>query len=209
MKGKYPRTPHLPGSGASNDDKWASPETLDFLASGIELIVSEKMDGGNITMEHDHIHARSTDSVMGPWENPTKALWASIRGDIPEGFSVSGESMYARHSIGYEGLPGPFLVFGVWNAETALSWSEVEEWAELLGLPTVPVLYRGTDYAQALGAWRTMRTPDTSEGFVLRNANRFEYEDFGSNVVKFVRIGHIQTTDAWRARDDFTTNSFL
>jgi hypothetical protein len=35
------------------------------------------------------------------------------------------------------------LVFSIWNEQNALSWDETVEWAELLGLFTVPVLWRG------------------------------------------------------------------
>lgn len=209
MIGKYPRTPHIPMSpGATCDDKFASPETMRFLQSGVPLVVTEKMDGGNVTMEHDRVHARSLESTMGPWENPLKALWAQVRQNIPENWSISGESLYARRSVSYDNLPEIYMIFGIWDGEKALAWDEVEEWAEMIEIPTVPVLYRGNDYQEASTIWFQKRNPENSEGFVIRHAGSFMYNDFSMNVAKYVRANHVQTTADWRNRDDFSVNSF-
>lgn len=208
-KRKYPRTPHLPFSeGATSDDKWMSPSGLAHLRSGIDLVVTEKMDGGNMTMSRDFIHARSLDASSQPWDSRAKALWASIRWNIPEGMRISGESVYARRSVTYEHLQGPFLVFGAWMGDTLLGWDETVEWAELLNLPTVPVLYRGDSFEDAACAWSKVRTPSNSEGFVIRDANEFDYKDFSEHIAKYVRAGHVQTSADWRHRDDFAVNGF-
>ena len=81
---KYPRTPHLPWSlGASSDDK-VLPSVGHF--EGRQVIVTEKMDGENTTLYRDHIHARSLDSKGGEDRAWVKQFWASIRGEIPEGW---------------------------------------------------------------------------------------------------------------------------
>jgi hypothetical protein len=207
---KYPRTPHLPQSpGSTSDDKWASPETLAYLNSGIELVTTTKMDGGNLSWYRDFFHGRSLDSGTHAWDTQARALWAQVRHDIPEGWRISGESMYARRSVSYENLPGVFIVFGIWNEHNeALAWDEVEEWAGLLGLPTVPVLYRGTSFKDATEAWGKVHTDAESEGFVVRDAGRFPYAEFESHVVKWVREGHVRTNADWRHRDDFAINTF-
>lgn len=207
---KYPRTPHLPTSlGSTSDDKHATKEALAHLGSGIELVCTEKLDGGNLTMSRDHFHARSLDSGTQPWDVPAKALWAAVRHDIPEGWRVSGESMYARRSVAYDSLDGVFIVFGIWNQHNRLlSWVQMEEWCELLGLPHVPLLYRGTDFAAAQSAWGKLKDDTVSEGFVVRNAGEFAYEDFGFNVAKWVRANHVRTSADWRHRDDFVVNGF-
>lgn len=208
---KYPRTPHLPFSpGATSDDKHASKETIEFLKSGIELVVSEKMDGGNLTFGSDFFHARSLSSGTHAWDTAAKSLWAEIHSEIPEGWRISGESMYARRSVAYDNLPGPFIVFGIWNDKNHLiAWSEMEEWCDLLGLPHAPVIYRGTDYNEAVGTWGRKYNSDTSEGFVVRNAGSFAYEDFSKNIVKFVRKDHVRTSADWRHRSDFAVNTFV
>jgi hypothetical protein len=40
-------------------------------------------------------------------------------------------------------LPSYFLLFSIWEENKCLSWDETLEWAEFLGIPTVPILYRG------------------------------------------------------------------
>ena len=208
---KYPRTPHLPASpGATSDDKWSTPEALRHLASGIELIASEKLDGGGVTLSRDHFHGRSIDSGTHAWDTRTRQLWAKIHLDIPEGWRISGESMYARRSVSYDNLPGVFIVFGIWNEDNVLlSWDDMIEWAALLDLPTVPLLYRGNDFKRACAIWAETHVEDTSEGFVVRNAGAIAYNDFSMNVTKYVRAGHIRTVADWRHRDDFAVNTFL
>ena len=122
---KYPRTPHLPFSpGATSDDKYASKETIEFLKSGIELVCTEKLDGGNLTMYNDAFHGRSLTSGTHAWDTAAKAVWARIHHNIPEGWRISGESMYARRSVAYDNLPGVFIVFGIWNENNCLiSWN--------------------------------------------------------------------------------------
>lgn len=205
---KYPRTPHLPGSpGSTSDDKHISREGLALLSSGIDLVVTEKLDGGNYTMTRDHAFARSLDGTSHLWDNPAKALWASIRHDIPAGWRVSGESLYARRSVAYTDLPGWFVVFGVWNdLDELISWGETAEWAELLGLPLAPVLYRGADFSAASAAWADQRDSATSEGFVMRDSRSFHGRDFATRVAKWVRADHVQTSASWRQRDDFDLN---
>lgn len=207
---KYPRTPHLPFSpGATSDDKYASKETIEFLKSGIELVCTEKMDGGNLTMYNDAFHARSLSSGTHAWDTAAKSLWAEIHNEIPEGWRISGESMYARRSVAYDNLPGSFIVFGIWNEKNHLiSWDETEEYCELLGLPHTPVIYRGTNYNDAVEAWGKKYDAESSEGFVVRNAGSFHYSDFSKNIAKWVRADHVRTAADWRHRSDFAVNGF-
>lgn len=208
---KYPRTPHLPFSpGATSDDKWASQSTLDRLASGIEIVTTEKMDGGGLSFYHDGFHGRSLDSGTHAWDHVAKGIWASIQMDIPEGWKISGESMYARRSVAYENLPSAFIIFGIWNEKKeALAWDDVVLWSELWGLPTVPLLYRGTDFQNATHIWFESHDSNTSEGFVVRNAGSFAYADFDQNIAKYVRANHVRTSADWRHRDDFELNTFI
>lgn len=210
-KFKYPSTPHLPGSGSmTKDDSSASRETLQLLKSGIELIVTEKMDGGNISLYHDDFHARSLDAKAQPWDFAAKAKWAEIRYSIPDGIRISGESVHARRSVAYDGLAGPILVFGVWRGRELLSWDETEAIAGELGLPLVPVLYRGSDFEEALTAWgESGRTADDSEGFVVRDAGSYSADDFALHMAKWVRENHVRTSADWRKRSDFERNGYM
>lgn len=205
---KYPRTPHFPFSpGATSDDKYASAKTIAYLSSGIELISTEKMDGSNYNMMRDISYARSLDSGTHSWDTQAKAMWANIRWDIPEGWRISGESLQARRSVGYDNLEAFFLVFGIWDeTNTLLDWDSTIEFSELLGLKTAPLLYRGTDYKQAVTAWSKQKDTTVSEGFVVRSAGRIHYDEFNGNFAKWVRPNHVTTSASWRGRDDWAVN---
>lgn len=209
---KYPRTPHLPWSeGRSADD--TSVIDCDHFG-GREVVMSEKIDGEATTMYRDHIHARSIDSKHHPSRNWVKTLHASMRHYIPEGMRVCGENVYAHHSIYYEGLPSYFLCYGVYDENNVcLSWDDTLAVCEILGLETVPVIYRGPwDEAKIKGLWTGQgafttfaledgkKTPTAAEGYVVRLADSFNYHAFGSSVAKWVRKNHIQTDEHWMAK---------
>lgn len=204
--GKYPRTFHLPGSpGATSDDR--IQQDLSWLDG--ELVVTEKLDGGNLTFTRDTMYARSPDSGTQPWDVPAKALWAMTAYRIPDGWRVCGESMWARRSIAYTDLPGVFIVFGIWDeTDTLLGWDDTVDWAQRLELPVVPVLYRGGSLSEARAAWAQRCDAERSEGFVIRSAGRIRAAEFNLQLLKWVRAEHVRTDDAWRHRDDFAVNGF-
>lgn len=194
MKKKYPRTVHFPWSlGATNDDK-----TLDDVKHfiGREVVVTEKMDGENTTLARDYYHARSLDTPNHPSQCWIKAQHAIIKDDIPEDMRICGEYMFARHSIEYSNLTTYFYGFSVWNKELCLDWDTTQVWFDLIGITSVPVLYRGVFNEKIIrGLW----TPDCGkEGYVVRLTDSFKYEDFGKSVAKFVRPNHVQTDSHWR-----------
>lgn len=197
MLQKYPRTPHLPWSPGFTSDDEVSKSVAHF--EGKEIVVTEKMDGENTSLYRDHLHARSLDSGHHPSRNWIKKLHAQIAKDIPEGWRVCGENLYARHSIGYENLPSYFMVFSIWNERNeALSWSDTLEWTELLGLNHVTVLYRGEWNEKAVRAcYNPSEHLSTREGYVVRVANSFDYKDFAKSLGKFVRKNHVQTSEHW------------
>jgi hypothetical protein len=194
MKTKYPRTVHLPHSqGVASDDKKLSSVAHFY---GKEIVMSEKMDGENSTISREYTHARSLDSVDHPSRHWLKGFWSTICYNIPEGWRICGENLYAEHSISYNELTSYFQVFSIWNEKNeCLSWDETEEWCNLLGLTMVKVLWRGTFDEKFLVNYKL----DTvkHEGYVIRLADSFKYEDFGVSVAKWVRENHIQTSDHW------------
>ncbi len=191
---KYPRTRHLPWSPGSTSDDLFADSLLPF--RGQRVIVTEKMDGENTSLYRDGLHARSIDGRHHPSRDWVKAMHGRMAHQIPEGWRVCGENLYALHSIAYAALPSFFLMFSVWNEQNhCLSWDETVEWAALLGLAHVPVLFDGIYDEHAL---REL-APDTSvtEGYVVRLASRFAYADFGDSVAKWVRTNHIQSEEHW------------
>ncbi len=194
MKKKYPRTPHLPFSlGATSDDKILN-NVSQFI--GKTVVVTEKMDGENFTLANSYCHARSLDSANHPSQCWIKAFHASIKDEIPEGFRICGEYMFARHSISYTNLTSYFYGFSVWDKEECLDWQSTIEWFSILGITKVPVLYYGIwDEKKVKECWNPKCG---KEGYVVRTAEGFAYSQFKNNVAKFVRPDHVQTDEHWR-----------
>lgn len=149
-----------------------------------------------------HIHARSIDSRGGEdraWVK--KFLSENVCYNLPEGWRVCGENVWAEHSIKYDNLPSYFLGFSIWNERNeCLSWDETLEWFELLSITPVTALYRGPFNEEAIKRAMDLcnKSWDTHEGFVVRVADGFKYGEFKKSIAKYVRAGHVQTVSHWR-----------
>lgn len=198
---KYPRTFHLPWSqGATADDK--TLKSVSHL-EGCDVVVTEKMDGENTTIYSDgYLHARSLDGRSHPSQAYVRALAAQVGPNIPQGWRVCGENVYARHSLGYDNLSNYFYVFAIYDEHNVcLSWEDTEDWAALLDLPTVPIRYEGLWDEEAIKACYdgTSAFGNEGEGYVVRIADCFPYEAFSRSVAKFVRANHVQEGSAhWK-----------
>lgn len=215
---KYNRTFHFPWSpGATNDDKIAT--SVDRLI-GVPIVITEKMDGSNTSLELDGCFARTH---SGPPSHPSfdglKALHAEQRWNIPHNMQFFGEWCYARHSIEYTELPGYWLMFNVRNFNPQKvytkmtdiyweSWKSVELWAGLWEVPTVPVLFKGTvkDEKELKELTESfMKQPSACggirEGVVVRIADDFLDSEFSECVMKCVRANHVQTSEHWKDQE--------
>lgn len=200
---KYPRTSHLFFSpGSTNDDRIAdSAESL----IGIDIVITEKLDGSNSSIVNKGVYARShVDFSKNPWDREVCNIWQRIKSDLSEDVFLFGENMEGIHSIEYTNLESYFYIFGVRDNNIWISWDEVEEYAYLLDLPTVPVLFKGiVNSEKELQKLTESLVSQPSklggpiEGVVVRNAEMFHNDDFSSNVMKWVRAGHVQTNDHW------------
>lgn len=206
---KYPRTYHLPWSpGVGSDDRII--EDLSHF-TGEEVVVTEKMDGECTTLYRDHWHARSVDSKSHPTRSWVANYWGGIAQDIPEGWRVCGENLYATHSIKYSDLRSYFLGFSLWDDRNfCRGWDETQEWFSLLGIESVPVLYRGRfdeRRIKALSEDPRLKDRGHHEGYVVRLAAAFPASRFRHAVAKYVRADHVQTSGDWLNRGRFETNS--
>ena len=195
---KYPRTPHVPWSpGVQSDDITTNHALLSELLEKHQVVITEKMDGECTTMYTDHIHARSVSSGYHPSRSRVKGIHANIAHLIPSGWRICGENLQAVHSIEYNQLPDWFLAFSVWNEHNqCLDWTSSMDWFELMGLKPVPVLYCGHIDLNQLAAFHKGLLPE-QEGYVIRNADYFDYESFDKNTFKWVRPNHVQTDQHW------------
>jgi len=203
---KYPRTYHLPWSDGMNDDDRMMASLESF--QNQEIVMTEKMDGENTTMYNDHIHARSVNSGSHPSRTWVKNFWSQIRSEIPDGWRICGENLYAKHSIMYNDLKSFFLGFSVWSeSNECLSWDDTIEWFSLLGIQIPNVLYRGAFLPQRILAKQDELDFDLVEGYVVRLTSSFPYKAFSRSVGKFVRRDHIQTNKHWMMGQQLERNN--
>jgi hypothetical protein len=171
---------------------------------GKEVVVTEKMDGENTTIySSGECHARSTESKGHPSRDYVKGKAREIGCmGAPDGWRFMGENLYAKHSIAYDLLPDYFVLFGVADgSNNARPWDEVEEWAKLLDIPHAPVVWRGRwDTKKIMGLYpfkSLFSSSAPAEGYVVRVAKAFPMSQFDKHVAKFVRAGHVQTSEHW------------
>lgn len=207
---KYPRTWHLPWSPGAHDDDKALKDCSQF--EGKRVIITKKKDGENTSGYSDgHVHARSIDSKGGEdraWVK--KFLVENVCFNLPEGWRICGENLWAEHSIHYDNLKSYFYGFSLWNERNVcLSWDETMEYFELLGVTPVEVIYDGI-WDEAL-VKKMAASLDTTkeEGLVVRVSDSFKYSEFKSSIAKWVREGHVQTAKHWRAGRAFTPNGLI
>lgn len=209
---KYNRTFHMPWSkGATNDDKIAT--SMDSLI-GVPIVLTEKMDGSNTSLEKEGCFARTH---AGPPTHPSfdmlKVLHAQLKYLLPKGIQYFGEWCYAKHSIEYDALPNYFLLFGIRDTYVSrvsnwYSWESVETMAQAFGLSTVPVLFKGAvnsekELQELVESF--MNQPSVCggirEGVVARVAKEFLDVDFSTHVMKCVRANHVQTSVHWKDQE--------
>lgn len=203
---KYPRTYHLPWSkGVTDDDKVMQNPSDNFN----NIVVTEKMDGENTTMYRDYIHARSIDGRNHPSRDWVKNFHAQIAHDIPEGWRICGENLYATHQIKYDDLSTYFLGFSVWNEKNVcLDWNETLEWFDLLGITPVRDLYSGIfDKEIFHEIWKDYS--GESEGYIVRNFDSFHYKDFRYNVDKYVKANFVAGRRHWMYGQRMDVNGLL
>lgn len=199
---KYPRTFHLPWSDkVGKDDRIVPNDLINKLnIERPEIVVTEKKDGENSSLYNNYLHARSLEYSPHPSRDWLKAFHASIAYNIPDNFRLCGENLWAKHSIYYQNLSAYFLCFSIWNDKNVcLSWDDTIEWAELIGVELVPVLYRGPwDEGLLKSLYKPYYNNDPCEGYVVRLASDFNYRQFRNSVFKFVSNTFEITSHHWK-----------
>ncbi len=207
---KYPSTPHTKHSlKVHRDDTYHEDESV-FL--GPEVVITEKLDGGNTGLFRGDVFARSV-------EAPSRDGWmAMVRKHHAyktinyDGLIFNGEDMYGIHSIHYGAIPEneTFRLFSVRmllenGGVRRLSWDLTEAYSRQLEFPLVPVLFRGTFRTEnEIRDWfmDNLSLPSTlggvREGFVLRVTDGFDDAEWFKYGLKFVRPNHVQTDQHWR-----------
>ncbi len=198
---KYGRTYHFPFSpGTSSDDKILHDWT-DLLSQ--EIVLSEKLDGENTCLKESGVYARShVGPTRNPWAQNMWEIWNRINHELGT-LEIFGENLYGLHSIEYSNLEHYFYIFAIRDNDQWLSWDDVSFYANLLEIPTVPVISRGyfkeTELCNAIDNQMTAgsKLGGYCEGLVVRNSSSFSTENFSDNVLKYVRANHVKTDEHW------------
>ena len=201
---RYPRTPYWPWSPAigRGDAVHANPDRF----AGEDVVVTEKLDGGNTLLHAGKVYARSVSAPSGgKWMAMVKKHHA-WKVNEPDAY-LYGEDIYGVHSIVYDPVAehGTFYAFALRDGAGAFAaFDEVEAYAKQREIPVVPVLFRGRFRSvaeisafmkQAHGKPSTLGSE--REGVVMRLARGFPAAEFQDNVCKSVRAGHVQTDEHW------------
>ena len=201
---KYPRTPYWPWSPSigRGGDMHANPDRF----VGEDLVVTEKLDGGNTLLHAGKVYSRS---VSAPSEAKWMAMvkkhhaWKVTEPDV----WLYGEDIYGVHSIEYEPVAeqATFHAFTLRHGDGAFAaFAELEDYAAQRNIPIVPVLFKGRFQSVAeISAFMTRAHGESSalggerEGVVMRLACGFAAAEFQDSVCKSVRPGHVQTDEHW------------
>jgi len=213
---KYPSTPHWPLSMSVQRGDTLHKNHQIFV--GKEVVITEKIDGGNTALWNGNVYARS---VVQPATDGWFAMvkkhhgWKTV--ELDPTVVVYGEDIYGIHSIEYDAISEDetYRIFAAreFDVENApdrstgrfLSWDTTVELAHQLDIQTVPILFRGvfnsvnaiTDFFNNNISSPSAIGPE-KEGFVMRIADGFAASDFAKYTCKFVRPNHVQTTQHWR-----------
>ncbi len=201
---KYPSTPYWPWSPTigRGDDVHMNPERF----VGAEIVVTEKLDGGNTLLHAGAVYARSVAAPStGKWMAMMKKhhAWKVTE----PGVFLYGEDIYGVHSIEYGPVAeqATFYAFALRSGDGAFAaFADLEAYVRQRDIPLVPVLFKGRFRSVAeLRAFLEQAHAEPSalggerEGVVVRLVRRFPAAEFQANVCKSVRSGHVQSDQHW------------
>ncbi len=161
-------------------------------------VATEKLDGENTTMYHDAIHARSMDSRHHGSRDWVKRFHGQIKHNIPIGWRIVVENVYAKHSIFYDNLLTYAYGIAVFDENNiCLSWDDAVNVFVMLGITPAPTLFDGIFDEAYLRKLAESQDPTRVEGYVYRVADAFPEADYLTHVGKYVREKHVSTDVHW------------
>ncbi len=215
---KFPRTPHLAVLADSiiRDDKVMSESEREMFLRH-ELVVEEKVDGGNLGIsfggEADLRCQNRGGYLQYPYSGQWKKLpeWLAPKTDIlienlTDRYIVFGEWCYAQHSVFYSQLPDWFLGFDIFDKESSkfLSCSRRDAIFRDIGISGISVVKKGhfslSELKRMLPISRLGDKP--AEGIYLR----FDRGDWLEQRAKLVRPEFIQSVGEHWTRGGIKAN---
>lgn len=238
---KYPSSRHLlpvywhsaVGTAEERTDRDDTGHTTVEPFLDIPLVATVKMDGGNAMLvadDEEPVRARNgryADHVS--FDRLKREYWdRDVYSVLPGHLQVFGENLYAKHSIHYgcdcetpcddvgPAVDDVFEVFGIYDTryDIWLGWPEVEEWADRIGFPTVPIMRetiddasggpfeREDEFCTGIEDLARRVISEGHEGLVVRSRLPFHYGQFPERLGKYVRVGHVTDGEThWSKRD--------
>lgn len=214
---KQPHTPHLPFSQENSDsDDFYDYDDLEYFAE-VPLVITIKMDGSNAYVSSERVASRKGWGATHETYDQLKAMHAGFKHKIDKDIQIFGEWLKHKHSIHYAPkekcdcednappLDGYFQVFNVYDNKYNLwlSWPEVKNWSDKIGVPTTPVIKNGVYYENKHEAAEKLRqiaedvVEKGHEGIVVRPKYPFHFGQFSRFVGKYVRENHVKTDEHW------------
>ena len=179
-------------------------ECAHYIFVGEDVVVTEKLGGGNTLLHAGKVYARS---VSVPSDDRWMAMvkkhlaWKVRESDI----YLDGEDIYDVHGIAYEPVVerATFHAIALRSGDGAFAtFAEADVYATHREPPVVPILFRGWFCSIGeIGAFMEHAHDKPSmlggerEGVVIRLARGFPVEEFQDNVCESVRIGHVQSDE--------------
>lgn len=173
---------------------------------GKQVFITEKLDGGNTTLNQGEVYARSTGQPAEQgWFAHVKKYHAWKTHGMNPDTVLYGEDIAALHSITYNvPMDQTYHIFRVREKDEFLPYDSLVSYGELFDIPVVQPLFRGIfDSVEAITKWfeeeisKPSAFGDTREGFVMSVDTRFAADQFSLNVCKYVRKNHVQTDEHW------------
>lgn len=176
---KYEKTFHITGDRMFK--RLMDSHEISHLFNG-EVVVEEKVDGANVGIIRTKkgIQLQKRGSLVGPSEHAQFQrfhAWAQYENynklmEIPIGYTVYGELMYAVHTVYYDALPDWVLVFDIydWKNKRYLTYDERNEFCLKYGLYQVPLLDRGHFEAKDVPSMLPVKSSfgPQAEGIVIK-----------------------------------------
>lgn len=214
---KYGRSFHFDFSPGTTSDDRINKLWREDVSKFKNILHTEKLDGENTCLSQLGVFARSHAAPTShPWADHLKERHGLMVNDLKSmNLEIFGENLYAIHSIIYPNIESHFYVFGARILDMWLSWEEVKWYAGFFDLPTVPeLLIQPTDNVDLIqktvldfaeqpsvfGSFQNGTDPlqsCTTEGVVSRNLDEYPVDALSTNLMKYVRAGHVNTTEHW------------
>jgi len=211
------KTFHVPWSEGTDSTDRKNWEYWSDIQKIKDLVFTSKLDGEGSCLNEYGVFARSHAAPSDkPWSAYLRQKHSLMVHDLrKDQVEIFGESLFATHSVMYPMLDEHFYVFAVRHLDQWLSWEEVEWWASVFDMRTVPVISHRpvSDFTEdslkqyvlhemskpnTFGSYDIFDDkPCTMEGIVFRDVNGYHVDDFVRHLFKAVRKGHVKTDEHW------------